>query len=107
MLASSLRSALGPMLRECSVECGVVAITDVEVSRDLSVITVSLSALKDVDAAVAYFSLQKRRVNDALRDLRMRKMPIIRWKADSTSQRGARIDELLNSLSKDSPGESS
>ncbi len=95
MLASEVRKIIAPVLRTCPPECGVVTITDVDVTPDSSLITVSVSALFHNDVALTYMKNQYRDLRHALRALQMHRIPELRFRIDPRSERGSRVEKLL------------
>lgn len=100
MLASAVRTMLSPFLRECPMECGITTITEVRVSADYSIITVSISALEHVDLALRSLSHKRSSMREALGPLGLRRVPELRLQPDLRSARGARVEELLRSPTK-------
>ena len=47
MLGSVIRELIAPVVRECPPECGIVTITDVQVSKDFQNATVFVSSLRE------------------------------------------------------------
>ena len=117
-VAAQLRRELATLIqREVNdPRLGPVTVTDVEVTRDLSVARVYLSSaspetipgsLKVLKGAAGFL---RSRLG---RDLRMRAVPELRFVHDDSMQRGARIDSLLDGIKSsaipidsESPGES-
>ena len=95
MLASAIRQLIAPALRACPPACGVVAITDVEVSDDFSYATISISALFKSEEALAHLESRARELQRTMSALNRRKIPMLRFRIDPRSERGSRIDELL------------
>jgi len=96
MLASEIRKLLAPSLRFCPPDCGVVTITEVEVSDDCSVVTVYLSALSHGDLALSHMQERRKELRHALRTLQLHHVPELRFSRDSRSERGQRIEQLLD-----------
>lgn len=107
MLASSARKIIAPILRQCPRECGMVTITDVELSRDLSHVTVSISALKEPALALKFLMSRSRELQRLMGQLETHKTPMIRFRIDTTAEEGSRIDELLARASKNTSEDSS
>jgi len=96
MIGSVVREVVAPLLRECPQACGIVSLTEVEVSADLSFATCFISALLHPDQALAYLTSRVRELQTALgRTLQIHRVPKIRFRIDSRMERGARIDQLL------------
>lgn len=95
MLASNIRALIAPVLRQCPHECGIVAITDVEVSPDCSYATVLISALKEPECARNYLESQRSRLQKSLSSLQLRKIPVLRFRIDPRTERGSRLDAIL------------
>ncbi len=95
MLASEVRRIIAPVLRMCPPECGVVTITEVDVTPDSSLITVSVSALEHNELALAFMKTQYRDLRHALRALQMHRIPQLRFRIDPRSERGSRVEKLL------------
>ncbi len=96
MLGSVIREIIAPVLRECPPECGMVAITDVQVSPDCSYATVYVSALRSPDAALAYMESCRKDLQHRMSELKRRQIPLLRFRLDRTAERGERIDALLS-----------
>ncbi len=100
MLASSVRAIVAPLLRECPQECGVVNITRVDISADLSYVTVYVTAFKGSAAAMAYLEGRKKEFQKRLGGLQTHKTPQLRFRIDKTAEEGTRIDQLLERAAK-------
>lgn len=96
MLASEIRKLIAPVLRECPPECGIVTITEVEVSPDSSVITVRVSALQNHPMALSFMEERKGQMRHALKALHMHRLPELRFEGDLRSEKGSRIEKLLH-----------
>lgn len=107
MLASVIRDKIAPIVRECPRACGILSITHVEVSSDLSYVTVSVSALQKPKEAMAFLETRTRELQKAVGTLGTHRTPRLRFRLDADGASGDRIDSLLAKLSKDAPGESS
>ena len=95
MLSSSARKIVAPVLRECPQVCGIVAITEVDVSSDLSYVTVYVSALRKPEEALDFLQGRRRELQKALGGLKTHKTPQLRFRLDRRSEEGSRLDELL------------
>jgi ribosome-binding factor A len=96
MVASVVRETIAPVLRECPQACGIVTITEVEVSRDFSYATCYVSALENVREAIAFLSSQIPDLQGRLgAALQIHRVPRIRFRIDPRTERGRRIDRLL------------
>ena len=95
MLASVVREVVAPVLRECPKECKMVSITDVEVSEDFSYATIYISALQQPDLAVTFLEERQPQLMRALSRLYRKRIPTLRFRRDPRTERGSRIDELL------------
>jgi ribosome-binding factor A len=108
MLASVVRETIAPSLRECPRECGIVSITEVEVSPDYSYATVSISALKETAMAVKFLEERRGRLQGLIgKQLAVRKVPVLRFRIDRSIERADRVDELLRNADKEKPDDSS
>lgn len=94
-LASSVRAIIAPVLRECPRECGIVTITEVDISSDLAYATISISALREPTAALAYLESRRRDVQKAMGQLQTHKTPHVRFRLDRSAEQGSRIEKLL------------
>jgi ribosome-binding factor A len=75
-----------------------VSVSDVEVSRDLAVAKVFVTALKaeEAPAALAILKEEAKRYRQTLaKQLALRTMPELRFHYDDSVDRGDRIDQLL------------
>lgn len=96
MVGSVVRSVVAPLLRGCPQDCGIVSLTEVEVSADLSYATCYISALLHPDQALAFLTSHIRELQTGLgQALQIHRTPRIRFRIDPRSERGARIDRLL------------
>ncbi len=96
MIGSVVRAVVAPLLRACPRECGMVSLTEVEVSADLSYATCLVSALAVPDQAVAFLTSKRKELQMALgHALQIHRVPLLRFRIDPRSERGARIDRLL------------
>lgn len=95
MLASVIREIIAPVLRECPEECGVVSITEVEVSDDFSYATVYVSALMEPDSALKFLEGKQFELSRLLGQLYRKRIPALRFRLDPRTERGNRIDTLL------------
>ena len=97
MLASVIRDIVAPVLTECPQECGIVSITSVEVSPDFSHATVYISALQEVETARSFLEEKRQFLQQDLGQLYRKRIPTLRFRIDSSIERGERIDALLDS----------
>lgn len=95
MLASVIREVIAPVLRECPSECGVVALTEVEVSNDFSYVTIYVSALSEPDLAISFLESRLSVLQRSMGQLYRKRIPLIRFRKDPRTEQGGRIDELL------------
>ncbi|ALM10000.1 MAG: hypothetical protein PeribacterA2_0627 [Candidatus Peribacter riflensis] len=96
MIGSVVREVVAPLLRECPPVCGIVSLTEVEVSADLSYATCLISALFENDQALAFLVSRLKELQTALgRTLQIHRVPKIRFRIDTRGQRAERLDELL------------
>ncbi len=95
MLASSVRDAIAPVLLRCPRECGIVSITEVELSPEFSYATIYVSALMEPDIALAFLQSQVPSLRKMLSSLALRRVPELRFRIDHRSEKGSRIDALL------------
>ncbi|MEI8230933.1 MAG: ribosome-binding factor A [Candidatus Peregrinibacteria bacterium] len=96
MIASVVRSVVAPFLRGCPPVCGIVSLTDVEVSSDLSYANCLVSALKEPGQAVEFLESRHSELQRGLAAaLQAFRIPKVRFKIDPRTERGRRIDELL------------
>ena len=96
MLASEIRKLIAPALRECPPECGIVTITEVDVTSGLDLITIHLSALQNAPAAIAFMEERSGELRHALTTLHLHRLPELRFMIDGRSERGSRIEKLLD-----------
>ena len=96
MVASAIRGLIAPILLHCPKECGIVTITDVEVSKDFMFATVSISALSAPEVAVAFLEKQRMQLQRRLSALNSKRIPQLRFRYDDRSERGAAIEKLLH-----------
>jgi ribosome-binding factor A len=101
-----LRDVQNLLDEECALQLKeMVTFTDVEVSADLKYATVFYSALGGEEAkrrTAAYLSKIRNRVRSDLgKLLRIKNTPEIRFRFDPSIERGMRIEQLLNEISKE------
>lgn len=98
MLASVIREIIAPVLRECPQECGMVSITEVEVSPDFSHATVYITALQQPDVALQYLGKRQSFLQKQIGAIPRAKVPKLRFRLDTKIEQANRIDELLDGL---------
>ena len=96
MLASAIRALIAPVLRDCPAKCGIVSMTEVEVSRDFSYATALISALEHVDLALEFLNKRAPELQRSMSLLGRKKIPLLRFRIDPRTERGSRIDQLLD-----------
>lgn len=94
-MASVVRKMIAPVLMECPVECGIVSITEIEVSGDFSYVDVYISALDHPEQALAFLEAKRKELRGMLGSLGKRRVPELRFKIDPRTEQGERIDALL------------
>ncbi len=97
MLASVIREIIAPVLRECPPECGIVSLTEVDVSRDFSYATVYFSSLKEQELAFNFLEEKRPALQREMGKLYRKRIPILRFRLDSSIEKGNRIDDILTS----------
>ena len=107
MLGTEVRSIVAPALRACPPECGIVTITRVDISDDASYATVYVSSLLLPEVALKHLNNERDAIQRRFSKMPRKKIPLLRFRLDDTSIRGARIDQLLEEASKDLPRDSS
>ena len=96
MLATTIRKIIAPVLHECPSSCGIVTITEVEVSSDFSHATVYVSALYEAEGAIEYLEKHIKKLQHVLiQSLQRKRVPKLRFRLDERTERGKRVDELL------------
>lgn len=95
MLASVIREHIAPVLRTAPPACGIVTITEVEVSPDMMHATVYVSALERVEEALAFLEERRSRLQQSLAGWNAMRIPRIRFRVDPRTERGRRMDALL------------
>lgn len=84
---------------------GLVSVTHVEVSRDISTAAIYLSCLSDAEEQNKTIKAFKQAAGyirgELARRLSLRFMPELTFKLDHSIQQGARINELLNQQSRE------
>ena len=103
MIAEELKKELSDIIRNDMNDPrvkGLVSVTHVEVSRDISVATVFLSCLGDESEQVDLLKAVKQAKGYLRRELakrlKLRSVPELNFKGDISIRTGARINELLN-----------
>ena len=78
---------------------GLTSIAEVRVSADLSYADIFVSSVDRTEAAVKFLAAQKGRMRRELAlQLRVHRVPQLRFHVDAEGQRGERIDRILGSL---------
>jgi ribosome-binding factor A len=100
-----LRDVQVMLEHECTARLqGMVTFTDVEISADLKYATIFYSVLGDDEAkqrASAHLTRIRKRVQSQLGALlRLKKTPEIKFEFDPSIERGMRIEQILNELSR-------
>lgn len=95
MLATAVREIIAPILRECPHDCGIVSITQVDVSSDFSYATIYISALMKPELALEFLEGKIHDLQRTLSDLPRRKIPMIRFRIDRRGEAASRLDALL------------
>lgn len=98
MLASVIREKIAPVLRECPRECGIVSITAVKVSPDLSFVDMTVSAFKEPEKALKYLKNEMKRLQKELTPLQLHRMPQIRFRLGADDGSVSRVEKILNEL---------
>jgi ribosome-binding factor A len=107
MLGSEIRQAIGPVLRECPRECGIVNIVTVEVSDDFSYATVLISALLEPERALKFLEGRRGDLQKRIANVGVHRTPKLRFRIDRDTERASRIDALLEKASKKNADDSS
>ncbi len=107
MLATEVRTIIAPALRAAPPACGIVTITRVEISDDASYATVYVSSLTEPKIALEYLNRERADLQRRFSKMPRKKIPLLRFRLDDTSERGMRIDKLLEEASKGLPRDSS
>ncbi|MEO8803819.1 MAG: 30S ribosome-binding factor RbfA [Rudaea sp.] len=99
-IAAELRRLIGVMVHEAVREHALpsVSVSDVEVNKDFELATVYVIALVPetaTDAVKALNAMAKEFRHSLSQQMRMRRVPEVRFRYDDSVDRGARIDELL------------
>lgn len=95
MLASEIRKAVEPFLRRCPVICGVVSVTAVNVSHDLSSATVLITALREPEKAIASLTSHAREIKTDLESLGLHRLPFLHFRRDLGLESSTRIEQIL------------
>lgn len=96
MLASIIRNVLAPELLKVPPECGVVTITEVDVSQDYSMATVYVTSFSNNKLLLEYLNENKSLLqHTVVKNVARRRIPAIRFRIDERIERGNTIDELL------------
>lgn len=98
MLASVIREIIAPVLRECPSECGVVSITDVEVSADFAHATVYITALKQPELALTFLDKRRSKLQKQVGAIPRAKVPKLRFRIDDKTEQANKIEELLDGM---------
>jgi ribosome-binding factor A len=98
MLASVVREVVAPFLRMCPPECGIVAIISVRIAPDSGYADIGISALHEPQRAVEFLTSRKQEMQKKLGSLERRVIPKIRFKVDTSNEKGDRVSDLLRKL---------
>ena len=82
---------------------GFITVTDVELSEDLKIARVFISALKDEDKELALEILNAAKGlvrSEVAKRVRVKFIPVIEFKIDTSIAHGDRIDRLLGEIRK-------
>ena len=101
MLASVIREVIVPVVQKCPAQCGIVSITEVDVSDDFSFATIYISALHHPENAITFLVRHTKELHTKIGRLYRKKIPQIRFRLDYRIDRGERIDNLLSEAQKD------
>ncbi len=78
----------------------MVSITDVRLSTDFSYADISVTALSNVDAAVAALKRGSTQMREEVgKVVTMHKLPMLRFQRDDAIEKGEKIDQLLAQIS--------
>lgn len=94
-ISHEIRLIVGTVLPDAPKECGIVALTEVELSPDNRYATLLISALQQPQLALEYVQIRLPYIQAKLRKLPYKTVPEIRLVHDDRSERGSRIDSLL------------
>ena len=99
-VSAQLRRELGALVREAVAEHGLpsVSVSDVEVTKDLDVATVYVTALlgdEGPSATKALNELAKEFRRELSRSMKLRRVPELRFRYDDSVDKGERIENLL------------
>jgi ribosome-binding factor A len=91
LLATTVRELIAPVLRMAPRECGIISITRVDVSADLSYATVYITALHNTKLAMEYLEKQKKEFQKNLGQLQSHRTPKLRFRIDESIEQATRI----------------
>ncbi|MAE68688.1 hypothetical protein CL635_02685 [bacterium] len=95
MLASVVREVIAPVVQSCPDVCKMISITEVEVSEDFSYATVYISALEKPEVALEFLEKKLPLLKKSLGKIYRKRIPELRFRIDTRSQRGGKVDDLL------------
>lgn len=81
--------------------------TEVDVSPDLSYVTISISALQKPELAIEFLHSKQRELQRKLAGLQTHRTPKLRFTLDRTAERTSRLDQLLSGTDLHTPQGSS
>ena len=96
MLASVVREVVAPVIRLCPSECKMVSINEVVVSKDFSHATVYISALEEPEVALRFLEKRLPQLKTEMGSIYRKRIPELRFKIDTKTDRGGKIDALLD-----------
>ena len=98
IVASVIRTLIAKAAQEIPPDIAVVvSITSVEVSADFSYATINVSALQHADRAIRFLQKRKAALRHSIAgELRMYKVPELRFVIDEREKRASRIDRILS-----------
>ena len=94
-LEKLVRNSIAMSLLQAPRECGMVTITGIEISKDIQYAKVFISALMEPKKALAYMQKRQKSLQHILRTQVDQRVPELRFMLDPLTERGERIELLL------------
>lgn len=94
-ISHDIRLIVGSVLPDAPSSCGIVALTEIEMSPDNRYATIFISALQQSELALEYIQRRLPYIRAKLRKLPYKIVPELRFVQDVRSERGSRIESLL------------
>lgn len=90
-----IRQTISPIILDLLPD-SIIAISNVDTSKDLSYCDISVMDLSNQDETVAFLNSKAKLIRSELSDkVMLRKLPLIRFHRDQSEEKAEKIDQLL------------